>query len=402
MHGCPGSHEIVLVPLIQEALADFRSRMQSNFNNIIRTSVQDNTARTYCSGVRCWKGFVAKMQLPDEFLEIIPTWFIRQTWSYQSAMIGQFLTYLVSDNGVGFPTASGYVSAVQFFFKSNIKRIDMFSCTSLQDARKSLKLRHEQRVSSAESRRRPYSHAMLKCLETNVVSRFDPKGFCIIVAAHLAVTLILRCSEYIFSLEQHFIRGQDVLFELFNPRTNQKFVIASPDAYLHDDCQLCTTYIYLRDAKNDEEGQGNGYGFAPSPVSESNMFDIATEMFRCAVMCRPLHKIPFFSCTHGRSTFVLMYKEFNAALKRGAFHATGSALKIGSHSLRILGVAIQHAAQVSDVNIQVYMRSKSLSFLRYIRLSLSTVEGYRSAAANPSLYTDEDILMLNMAVSGVS
>ena len=245
---------------------------------------------------------------------------------------------------------------------------------------------------------------MLKCLETSVCSRFDARGLCIIVASHLAVTLILRCSEYIYSLEQHFIRGQDVVFELVDPVTGVVSIIASPDAHRFDHLVLRTTYVYLRDAKNDQEGKGNGYGFTPSPISDTNVFDIATELFDCARRCRPFAKAPFFSCTHGPSTFVLQYKSFKAALKRAAvvLSGTGADAKIGTHSLRILGVALQHAAHVTDLDIMTYMRSKSLSFLRYIRLSMSTIQGYRSAAANPLLYTDADVQMLRMTASSAA
>lgn len=404
MHGCAGSTALVLRPVLDEATLDFRLRMAQNLNNLVRTSVDDNTERTYCTGVRCWLAFLVKMEILDKFLSVVPVWFTFVNWSFASSILGQFLAYLVTDNGVAYPTASGYLSAVRHYFKVNMKSLEPFLCVSLQDARKSLKLRHEAQQSSADSRRQAYTHEMLKCLETSVCSRFDAKGFCIIVAAHLAVTLILRCSEYLYSLEQHFIRGQDVIFELVDPATGVVSIIASSEAYLFDHLELRTTYVYLRDAKNDQEGKGNGYGFTPSPVTATNVFDIATELFDCAKRCRPHLKAPFFSCTHGPSTFVLHYKPFKAALKRAAviLAGTGADAKIGTHSLRILGVALQHAAHVTDLDIMTYMRSKSLSFLRYIRLSMSTIQGYKSAAANPFLYTDADIRMLRMTSSSAA
>lgn len=396
MHGIAGSRSLVLKPIETEAQEVFRARLLTNFHNLTRAPVTDSTEHTYCTGVKCWRQFVTLTAIPDVFCSIVPPWYVPGPWSFAATMIGAFLAYLVTENGVGYPAASGYVSGVRHFFRTNTQSLAPFNCISLQDARKSLDMRHKAKESNADARRLPFTHPMFTALRFYVGSVSNQKHFAIVLAAQLAVTLILRCSEYLYSIEEHFIRGQDVVFRIRDNASGSVRLVTSSDVWAYDDHTLLMAYVYLRSAKNDQSGDGNGYGFAPAPVSETNAFDIASDLYKHARTCRPLRKCPFFSSSNG-VIFVLRYKEYKEALKSAAFHVTGSSARIGTHSCRILGASQQHAAQVSDLDIMFYMRSKSLSFLRYIRLSTSRTEGYRSAAANPALYTDDDLLVLHLS-----
>ena len=385
-------------PPVAESPHELWQRSMSNFVATTCASIKVDTRAGYCTAVGHYKRFCSAINInvsdPDSlFLRTpVPGRFSPLPWAV--TVLGLFLVHCVNDLPVQGDVACGYLAGVRKFFSENCAEgsPSPFLHHKLTEARTALRDRTATESSRLARRFLPFTHAMLNALLKCVCPVTLVRDHCIVVAVYFGMTLLCRCSEILFSAKDHFLRGSDVVFHVRLPDGTDT-VICSSDAHLHASCQLCCCYLLMRSAKNDAGGEGVPYLFYPAKLSTVCAFCIATELFRWAVRGRPLPENPFFSYRHPTDGFILSYQSLNDAIVSAARYVVAPELlrRIGTRSLRISGATLLHASGKGELSIQEYMRSKSNSFLRYIRQSSQSIESSRAATANPTTYTAVDL-----------
>ena len=402
MTGREGSRELVPPPPGLESQWSLIARSSDNFLRATSGCVSDNTESTYGTSVRQYRLFCVDRGISDIFLRLPPVDFPESPLPFAVMILGSFLVFLVSDNGIQGDSACGYLSGVRHFFSVQLPPVDTtsFDHPSITAARAFVRALDAVKQSKLERRRLPFTHAMLANLRLYVCAWSVPRGRCSIVAAEFGMTLCCRCSEILFSIEDHYLRGKDVVFILLHSSTGCREFISSVVAPSYEssvrsgEWSIVEMFILIRSAKNDQEGEGHPYAFTPSTLSSSCAFCLLSDMWDYAVMAHlPSEDAPFFSYWVGFGSFVLSYHQFKADLKAAALRTIGCSRKIGTQSLRISGATLLNSAHFDKLSIRDYMRCKSMSFLRYVRLSRECVSLANAAASNPSLFTNDDLLL---------
>ena len=391
MTGHAGSRDILPRPLTPESAWDRLNRSCSNFFRATGGSVSNNTEAGYCTAVNQYRLFCEEAGIADILLRQPAPGVPESHLPYAVIILGAFLVFLVSDHGIQGDSACGYLSGLRHFFQ--VRQIDTspFDHPSITDARAHVRAIDVAKASRLSRRRIPFTHEMLRNLRLYVCAWDSPRGRCCIVATVIGLTLCMRCSEILFSIEDHYLRGMDVVFSVCEPSGVTVF-ITSVDAHKFTHCTVTEMFVLVRSAKNDQEGEGHDYTFLPSVLSSTCAFCIVSDMWSYAVMSRLLHEeSPFFSYPHGDNPFILQYQYFKKNLKDAARRTIGSDAKIGTQSLRISGATILDSAGTDKLSIRDHMRSKSTSFLRYVRHSRERHDSARAAIANPTLFTTSDL-----------
>jgi hypothetical protein len=186
-------------------------------------------------------------------------------------------------------------------------------------------------------------------------------------------------SEMMYSLQQHFIRSQDVLFYLKAiTQSSTKLVVKSSETHKYVHFVLIGVTISFRSAKNDQAGE-------------------AINMFEWTVRARLPDELPFLSFfgASERNNFYLEYVTSLSEIERDAFAAGFDPDRLGVHSLRIGGATMFAAAKYSIHYIQTLGRWKSLAFMSYIYLTLRSMDHAMIAIVDPIHCLDNDLIRLN-------
>lgn len=398
MTGSVLSRENIPPPPARECSSELWHRSLSNFFATTSASIQVDTRANYCTGVNHYRRFCTAIGIDvadaDSLFLRVPVPGRSSPLPWAVTVLGLFLVHCVNDLPVQGDVACGYLAAVRKFFSENCAEgsPSPFVHSKLTEARTSLRDRTAMECSRLERRFLPFTHAMLQALLRHVAPVALVYSHCIVVAVYFGMTLLCRCSEIIFNAKDHYLRGSDVVFHI-RLQDGSESVIDSSEAHLHARCQLLCCYVLMRSAKNDIGGEGVPYVFYPASISDVCVFCIATELFRWAVRGRPLPGTPFFSYRHPSDGFILSYQPFYDAIVKAASYVVAPNLlkRIGTRSLRISGATLLHASGRNELSIQEYMRSKSNSFLRYIRQSAQSIEQARAATANPTSYSAADL-----------
>jgi hypothetical protein len=215
----------------------------------------------------------------------------------------------------------------------------------------------------------------------------------VIVALQLSFVCLLRASETVISVENHFLRACDVKFCLVDAQSGLEFWIVPEQAYLYSSDWLKGCSIRIRSAKNDQGGRGYKYYFEREvSLSSTAAFDLVFDMFSLAQATRPEGEEAFCSQKECSGVYRLPYYRLNDIVKKVAVEMGQDPERYSSHSLRIGGATAMSLAGISDHIIMIYGRWKSLAFLLYARKCRATSDVVVSSILNPINFTSDDVI----------
>jgi hypothetical protein len=190
-----------------------------------------------------------------------------------------------------------------------------------------------------------------------------------VLALQLQYTCLNRVSELLPTAGDHYMRADDVLFEMQGPDTLTHEHPA--DTYLLTVDRLRAVILTTRSAKNDQVGAGSRMYVEVQDTSSPDVaFCLATDAFRWSQKACPRGDESFLSY---RNKWMLEPSEYNKNIQRVAHRMGLDHRRFTSHSLRIGGASALAAAGMPDWFIKKMGRWKSLAFLQYIQFAKSSI-----------------------------
>ena len=339
----------------------------------------------YCS-LTGWKHFQTFCTANgiDIFLRHQHSHFPPSPYPFATTVLGNFLTYLCVDKGVQGLSACAYLWAVRYAHTCNHLDVKAFDHSCLTLIRSACKRQFTADESRVVTRRLPFTYDMLDAGLQHFWDISNLLYLALVTAILTSIVYLLRKSECLHGfLDDHYLRSQDVEFEITDPASTRTSWCSSHDAHLYPTFVLSKVRLFIRSAKNDQYGNGYPYENSVKQLSGANRFCIATVLWSYAIKARPLVDMPFFSCSVPGASFILTYEFLKTELKRAAVACGYPAARFGTHSLRIFGASLLHAAGKDSAYIMHWGRWKSLCFLDYIHWSLQEMEHARDVITNP-------------------
>lgn len=367
--------------------------MRQNVLRTIGMCVQSSTRDAYKIGWRRFEQFCQWLDV-DPYLTTVPhDWVVPPgeiPVSYKDFVVVAFMQKLCIEEGLCPGTVSVYLSGVRFVFKLFNKDIEFLGSPWISSSRTAINLIYRRDHPIAGSKALPFTCDMV--MHADLVafkSKSCPKDQVINVSLKLAMTCLLRVSEYLPGAPHvdHWMRSDDVVFRLASGQ-----VVPSWGIHYYAWDLVCSVIITVRSAKNDVDGEGHRFEFLVAEVSPTRAFDIVRELYNWAVVAKPALGQPFLSY-QGRWT--LSYAVLTKAVKLVAQQMGLDQSRYRTHSLRIGGASMLAAALVPDYLIQKLGRWKSLAFLDYIRLARGAFDAALAAISNPTLLTVRDVRVTN-------
>jgi hypothetical protein len=354
---------------------------------------------TYSTGHRAWNNWCKAVSI-DPSLLTIHQLYKPNVYGFRVQAFATFLVFLATELRLSPPTVHVYKYAVIHAFKMQHLNAEFSNHELLDRVKGAITIDWNANNEKSQTRRLPFTLDMLILGIKTLWPKHVPSGRIVIMALKMGLCLLARASELLYSTTEHFIRSQDVIFDLKNKSTSKVFTVLACDAYLVSDQSkfiLLGVTTTIRSAKNDQAGEGHKTYWNTRELSTSCLFDIVTDMFEWAVYAQPPNNLPFLSFFggNGKNNFYLTYDVLLNEIKKAARASGFNPNSFGCHSLRIGGASILAAAEYPNHYIQKQGRWKSLAFLAYIHWSLKSMENALSAIANPSHFTNSDLLHLN-------
>ncbi len=150
--------------------------------------------------------------------------------------------------------------------------------------------------------------------------------------------------------------------------------------------------ITVRSAKNDLDGTGMKYSHIRTVDGTNLSIDLATNMYKYALVAKPLLDEPFLTYVSKDGTRKWCnYGDYNAVIKKVARHCGFNDKHFSTHSLRRGGATLLAVAGPNHY-IRSMMRSKSDSFLRYIHFAKGSMLQSQKTLLDPTIFTMADLL----------
>ena len=389
---------VVNRPVLPEGGRDFFGRHCQNFITQSTNCITLNSQQTYTTA---WKAYTLWCNLAfiEPMLEKVPNSFLSSTFAfdYKVMAIGAFMSYLAVDKHLHPDTISTYMSGVRDGFRLQCRDLEVFNHLSLKQLKQSIRL--DWRTVDAQTRNfsklLPLTVEMLMVMRKNAAVFSNIRDHAAYVACLMATTMLLRRSELVVTIADHFIRSQDVTFHLKRP-DGSAFDCFAYEASRLPSCQLVGVTTYLRSAKADLWGDGYKVSYPVTPLSDNVAYCVATEMFNWAKLARLLPDSPFLSHHAGLGNGMgLPYHAYAEMIKRTALICGFDPLRFSTHSCRIGGATILAAAGLPNHYIAKAGRWKSTAFLEYILYAAESMKSVLASLVNPKVYTNRDMLRLN-------
>ena len=379
------------------------SRQVSNMLKMSTCYITDSSMTTYSVGHRAWNNWCLAVNV-DPTLSTTHHLYTPNMYGFRLQAFATFLGFLATDLRLAPPTIHVYKHAVIYAMKRQHLPVEFSDHELLDRLRGAIVIDWNANHEKSATRRLPFTLEMAIMGEKTLWPHHLPSGRIIIIAVKMGLCLLARASELLSSEKDHFIRSQDVIFEMKYRSSGKIFYVQSSEANKFSDFikfQLIGVTTTIRSAKNDQAGEGHKTYWTVRELTETCVFDIVTDMFSWAIYARPPVDLPFLSYFGGRveNNFSLTYENLLKEIKNAARVCGFDPRNFGCHSLRIGGASILAAAQYPNHYIQKQGRWKSLAFLAYIHWSVKSMEKAISAIANPSHFTNKDLLHLNPGAS---
>jgi hypothetical protein len=374
--------------------------------NLAWNSVQASSRITYQTGWRLWCSWAKEFgTTPDMRQKPRCQW--QQAdfpLSFEEACILAFMSMASVRMELKPGTIATYMSGVRFMLKQ--LRIDttfIDSSEIIRSTKTGMEVIYRLTHPEAAGKTLPFTMDMIVYAEKHIFNAPTVHDKCIIVAMKMAYTALMRSSEYINNGKPnpHHARAEHVVCVFSYDDefgATQRINVPSYEAHLHSEEKFLGILLDVASAKNDIAGAGNQFWWErrsqDEPPSANRPFDIALDMYRWAVMARPLKGAQFLSSSRDNGV-ELKYSHFNDCIKKVARILLLNDKLYSSHSLRIGGASALAAAGMPDHMIMIMGRWKSLAFMEYIRLSSKAFKETLACLGDISLFTLADARRLS-------
>ena len=370
-------------------------RMRMNCMATVAQCIQPSTRGTYETGWRRWVSFCRWFEV-DPYLRVVPKEWVVHDWEvpvdFREMAVVSFMQKLCVDEQLCPGTVNVYLSSVRYVYKMANLDIAFLASEWVAAARTAVTLLYRVDHPIAGRVGLPFTCDMVVHAMTKTLNRDTPEDHVKLTAMKLALTCLLRVSEYIpgSPSADHWLRSQDVAFGMRDgsvvPSWRVSLVVLS---------DVRSVIVTVRSAKNDVEGEGHRMEFPRVAVDAMHAFDLAADMFSWAVRAQPKYGHPFLSY---RGEWRLGYAALSKVIKLVAKELGLDPARYRTHSLRIGGASMMAAAGRPDYEIQKQGRWKSLAFLEYIRLGRASFKAALEAICNPSILTVADVGRMHAGV----
>jgi hypothetical protein len=282
-----------------------------------------------------------------------------------------------------------YIAGIKFWLKSIGQDIAFFSDPAVTAVKRGISAHFRVSQPAADNRTLPITVDFI----TQAFEFLDlesPLGRCLATAFVLAFTCLLRRSEYV---GKYGLVGSDVAFEVLVDAKVCVISASSRELIQYSINDIQGVIINNRRAKNDVNSEGFRFHFKKNTSSSS--FDITTYLFVWALEAELGPNDLFLSY---KGQWSLTYIQIQYAVRNVASLLSLDSTRYSSHSFRIGGASVLAAAGVPDYIILKIGRWKSLAFLDYIRQATSFFSVALSALSDPSLFTIEQLKLINSGV----
>ena len=126
-------------------------------------------------------------------------------------------------------------------------------------------------------------------------------------------------------------------------------------------------------------------------VSPECAFETVEAMYDWTCLAKPEGTNPFLSWRRGEKTKWPSYEKFNLEIKEVTSTLGLPRDQASSHVFRIDGACVMFYAGMTDAQIMIYGRWKSLAFLKYLRKSRETMKAALAVILNPNILTTEEV-----------
>ena len=150
-------------------------------------------------------------------------------------------------------------------------------------------------------------------------------------------------------------------------------------------------FIFIRNAKNEQEGKGNRISYSKDVISESRVFDAVSVLWSYTIRAKPVQHAPFFMSSFGNSTWTLCRPTFNIRLKEIATIFGLDPSRVASHSLRGGLASTLAVAQVPSYVYQSLGGWSSECYTTYQTATTTVYDDIHKILANPTVLTVQDI-----------
>ena len=389
---------VIRQPVQPEASDEFHARHCNNFITQSVNCITLNSQQTYSTAWRAYTHWCSLAQV-NPLLDGPPKPFQVTTFAHDHRImaLGAFMSYLAVDKQLHPDTISTYMAGVRDGFRLQGRELEIFNHVSLKQLKQSIRLdwRSFEANTKNYSKLLPITVEMLVVMRTNVANFSLATDHAAYVACLMATTMLLRRSELIVTIADHFIRAKDVTFHLIDS-DGTPFDCFAHEASQYPISQLVGVTTYLRSAKADLWGDGYKVSYPVTPLTSDCAYCVATEMFTWARIARPEPDSPFLSHQKGLgNTFGLSYDHYRKMIHRTAQACGFDPSRFSTHSCRIGGATILAAAGHPNHYIAKAGRWKSTAFLDYIRYAAESMKSILTSLVNPKVYTNRDMLRLN-------
>lgn len=385
------------------SLASDIASLQKMGEHYVWISVSESSRSTYQTGFRRWQKFVIWLGTDIMMDKIPPEWtaacnrpgYVAQPW-YESC-VAAFLCWMRNVGNVVEPkTAFNYLAGVSHYLQNYGMNTEFLRSPFLK-ATKNGMLNEWAALpgnSTAERKRIPISIDMIMAVYDSFPRPLSLENITVHTAMIFAFITASRISEYLPASSAtlgHAILSEHVVFTVNSgPFAGQHL----PSFRCHDISlkDISAVFIFIRNAKNEQEGKGNRISYTKGTVSKARVFDAVSVLWSYTTRAKPVLNAPFFMVTvAGNSTWTLCRPTFNVRLKEIAELFGLDPTRVVSHGLR---GGLASTLAVAQVPAHVYHSLGGWSSECYTTYQTATTTVYddiHKILADPKVLTVQDI-----------
>ena len=389
---------------LEENSEQLWDRLQGNWGYLVSRCIADTSATTYITGWRHWLQMCQLLQA-DPFLQheqpaLMERRLMPIRLPYNVVMALSFIGYLASaDRKLKATTIVDYMSAIGHFLASNLVDVTFLSHPSVRRAKSALAVEERYDVLQLDTKSLAFSADMIVFYRTQLMNPLSIQDTCCAMAMALQFTALNRVSEIIPTAADYYARAMDIEFECDLSTTGTgtdptTWTLLRADAIWDVPIERLRGMNHtIRGSKTDQNRQGFTMHFDTLDEADPAVaFCVAKLAFRWAQEARPTGQDAFLSY---RSKWVLDYETYNKSIKLTARRMGINEARMSTHSVRIGGASALAAAGLPNWQIMKLGRWKSLAFLGYIQVALSSMRTAQVAMVTLQTFTINDTRRLH-------
>ena len=341
-----------------------------------------------------WKSYVCFM---NDIMQAHPLFYTRHDqWNaefenvgipYAVSIMTSFVEYLVAREQQNGHRICQYLTAVKSRLTTCSVDVSFFDNPIIRAARAAME-RLYRATHGDKVKRFPATTEFICIFVQNVRKKQTMEGYAFAVAAMMAFTTLLRVGEYLGDGD-HCIRAKHVKFEVKLPHRDSSLYVLPADVHNYNIRDIVAVDFLIPSSKCDDEGLP--FHIDRTIISPECAFDTVEAMYDWACLAKPEGTNPFLSWQQSGNTKWPSYDKYNLEIKEVSSILGLPRDQASSHIFRIGGACAMFYAGMTDAQIMIYGRWKSLAFLKYLRKSRETTKAALAVILNPNILTTEEV-----------